>query len=364
MKHSAALLLALLVAAPARADVVTLTDGTTKKGRITAEDFKQVSLRVDGKSRSIDTATLLKVVYERKPTLVDQADSAAADGGVLDAIDILEEYLADHPAGKVDKRYPWGPAYALARVMELKASMGDLQGVVEAADRLLRYAPRARQVPGAYLAKAQAQAALGKSDQAQRTLTEFQNKIDAEGLSERWRLECRLGLIQTDSSLSGAERRDRLQDLVSEAGKEFPTVANRARVAVGESWLAGDSPDYDKARAVFEEILADPKADDATLAGAYVGLGDCIFQGAAAKVERKQDATADLKAALMSYLRVVVLYPGQTRYRPKALYFAGRCYDLLRDSDSTALARARELFRAILREYPESPWASEASKRI
>jgi len=367
MKLRPILSLGLFLALPAlAADRIYLTDGSVLEGKVGEESFLEVAYKnEDGKARTLAADTILRIEYERKPTDVDQADVAAGDGALLDAVDMLEEYLAQYPAGKRDRKHPWAPAYAYTRVVELKASMGDAAGAIEAADRLIKTIPNARQVPEVFLTKAAAQVQAGKAELAQRTLSDLQNLIDAQGLSERWRLECRLGLVRSDASLSPDDRRSRLDDLASEAGSDFPTVRNRARVAIGESWLEGDAPDFGKAQGLFQEIADDPKADNATLAGAYVGLGDCIFQEAAQKVEQDAAAAAPmLRAALMNYLRVVVLYEGQTRYRPKALYFAGRCYDLMQDTDETAPARARDLFRAVLREYPGTAWAAEAEKRI
>src|SRR5690606_28534592 len=110
-------------------------------------------------------------------------------------------------------------------------------------------------------------------------------------------------------------------------------VANRARVAEGETYLEGSKPDFGAAKKVFEKILADPKADDATMAGAYTGMGDCLFHEAAAKGSGSDASKKDLDAALMAYMRVAVNYRDQTRYAPKAMFYAGRSLDLLGEGD-------------------------------
>jgi len=349
-----------LLALPAAAeDRITLTDGSTIDGRVTSEGIKEVEIRVDSKTRTIDSDTILEIEYERKPELVDEADTIAAEGAVVDAIDVLNQYL-ESLDGRGDRRFEWAPAYALARIVELQNSMGDSKAVVDAAEALIEGAPESRYVPMAYLSKAEAQSVLGQQDSAKRTLNDFLDVIDEKGLSERWRLEARLGQLVYDTSLSGDDLRDRLEELGAEAGSEFPTVRNKARVAIGESFLYGGTPNYEEARAVFERIVADPKADDATLAGAHTGLGDCIFQAAASKVQANEDATQELTEALKHYLRVVVVYPDENRYRARALYFAGRSYQLMGDADPNAGERAQTLLRAVVREYPGSTWAKEA----
>ena len=350
-------LLALSVAAE---DRITLTDGSTIDGRVTDEGLKSVKVKVDSKTKTIDSDTILKIEYERKPEAVDAADTFAAEGAVLDAIDAMNLYV-EELGGKGDRRFGWAPAYALARVVEMQESIGDAKAVVAAAEALIKAAPESRYIPMAYLSKAEAQTTLKQKGQAQRTLNDFLRVVDSQSLSERWRLEVRLGTHVNDASLSGGDLRDQLDQLAAEAGSEFPTVRNKARVAIGESFLSG-TPNYSEARSIFETILGDPKADDTTLAGAHTGLGSCIFQIAASKVQKNEDATSELKDALKHFLRVVVVYPDENSYRAKALFYAGRSYQLIGDADGKARERARALLKAVMREYPGSSWAAEAEK--
>lgn len=366
MRTPAALLVSLVVAvglaAPLAAeDRIYLTDGSSIDCSILEESIKVVSFKVGGKTKTAASDSVLKIEYERKPRLVDEADTTAADGGVLDAVDLLNQYIDGYLGGNKPRRgQEWGPAYAMGRVVELLRSIGDSEGVIEAAERLIKNAPDSRQVPFAYLAKANAQMRLGKMDAAKATLVDFQGVINDQGLSELWRLECRLGLTRADSTLSASARQEQFKELAAEAGDDYPTAKNRARVYEGQSLLTGSSPDFEAAQRVFERVVEDPKADDETLAGAYVGLGDCIFQEAGTLVKKGEDASAELKQALLYYLRVVVVYADEVDYCPKALFFAGRCYDLMAETDEEAKERARTLFRSLMRDYPGSNWANEA----
>lgn len=364
MRLSTALLslVAVLGLAPlSAADRIYLIDGSSIDCNIVAETLKTVSYQVDGKSTTVATEQVLQIEYERKPQAVDEADIAATDGNVEDAIAIMEEYIAEFVGGKSPRRgQEWAPAYAMSRVIELARSIGDSETVVEAAQRLIKNAPESRQLPEAYLAKACAELRLGKAEASRATLTTFRTLIDERSLSERWLLECRLGSIRADTALKPAGLRTELQNLQAAAGEEYPTVTNRARVYEAQALLAGDAPDYGAARAIFARVVDDPKADAETLAAAYVGLGDCTFQAAAALLKEGQDASEELRAALLSYLRVVVVYPDEIDYHPKALFYAGRCYNLLERQDENASERAQKLFRNLMRDYPESTWAEEA----
>ena len=72
-----------------------------------------------------------------------------------------------------------------------------------------------------------------------------------------------------------------------------------ASVARGESYVAEVGPGSNgsvgtlsRAKELFEQVIDDPASDDATLAGAYAGLGACIFNSAAAVRIRRGGAPA------------------------------------------------------------------------
>jgi hypothetical protein len=227
---------------------------------------------------------------------------------------------------------------------------------------LLKTFPDSRYVPYAYLARAEAQRLSDKGPQAIATLAEFRALIDAKGLARRWSLEVDLGTVLSDSGLKGQAKRDRLIEIGSAAGNEYPTVRNRAQVAEGESYLEGQTKDFDAARKVFLRIAENPRADRATLAGAYTGLGDCLFQQAVDQQKAKADPAANLEAALESYLRVVVIYKEQARYVPKAMFYAGRVFEFRGDDECKGYARL--MYRRVLQRYGESTWAGEARKQL
>lgn len=360
----AALLLPAALAGAARADVIYLVDGSTLSDvDIKTEELSGVTYEQKGKSgvQTLDPDKVLSVEYKKKPSLLDQADSLAAEGALADAIDRFNVFVEGVTSGENRKdRQAWAPAYALQRVIELRSSLGDAEGVVKAAEALLAKAPDSRHAPEAQLAKAEALKALGKDSQATQALGDLRTMIDAKALSKRWTLRLQLAEVLFDAGVKGQDKRDRLIEIAGQAGRTYPSVANRARVAEGETYLEGSKPDFGAAKKVFEKILADPKADDATMAGAYTGMGDCLFHEAAAKGSGSDASKKDLDAALMAYMRVAVNYRDQTRYAPKAMFYAGRSLDLLGEGDEAAKANARRLYGAVIQNYPGSEWAREA----
>lgn len=364
-----AVLTALLAAAPlalsARADVIYLVDGSTLNDvDIESEALAGVTYKQKGKSevQTVEPDKVLSIEYRRLPALLDEANGLAREGALNDAIERYNAYVDGIESGEIkkDRQAAWAPAYALQRVIELRTSLGDAEGVVKAAEALLAKAPDSRHAPAAQLAKAEALQAQGKGGPAGQALEDLRTMIDAKALSKRWALELELAQVLFDEKLKGQDKRDRLIEISGQAGKAYPGVANRARVSEGETYLEGGKQDFAAARKVFDKILADPKADDETLAGAYTGMGDCLFHEGAGKSQGGTPAKEELEAALMAYMRVAVNYRDQTRYAPKAMFYAARTFDLLGDEGNNK-ASARRLYTTVIQSYPGSEWAREAS---
>ncbi|MFT5831007.1 MAG: hypothetical protein ACI9D0_001596 [Bacteroidia bacterium] len=351
-----------LAAAPSFADTIHTADGKTITDcTIVTEGIDKVTYKSGRNEREIDAQDVISIEYSKKPRALSEADGPLMDGDLETASIILNDYVGAIVSGASDERkYKWAPAHAAWRVVELRQAMGDLEGVATAASRIIANFSDTRYLPGAYLAKADAFYWNDNAKGAQDTLKAFDSAITSAGLPERWRMECDLALVLTNDQLGATTRRLNLEDIADRAGSRFATVKNRALVAKGESYLQEILGSPNKAAknvpaalADFEAVLKDPKADDTTLAGAYVGLGDCIFHSAAKSKDR-----AELKRALLAYLRVAAVYPEQGRYVSKALFYAGRSFDLMGDEES--MERAKVMYNQVGWLYPGSNWAKEA----
>lgn len=350
-------LLALPVAG--RADTIFRTDGKPIEDcKLRSEDFKTVQYTVGSDKKDLASDTVLRIVPERVPKLLDSARAALQENDLATAIADIELYIDGVlSSDKGDKQFPWGPAFAMHWLIELRSSVGDLDGLVKAADQLIAKAPESLYVPLAFLAKADALTDLGKGAEARQALQALKLVVDEKGLSKRWSLEVELSLVLSEGKLKGDKLREKLDQLSGQA-EAYPTVANRAKLAVAESFL-GDK-EFSAAETILQRTIDSGKADERTMAGAYTGLGDCQFQRAVDlfKAEKKPEAEALLVDAVLSYMRVVEVYEGQSRYVAKSMFFAGRAFDQLQDDVSQD--RASRMYREVARQFPNSTWAKEA----
>jgi tetratricopeptide (TPR) repeat protein len=350
-----------LFAGASRADVIHKTDGKTIEDvDILEETLQQIVFKKGKNESSVPSAEVLSVKFSQMPKMIDEAEAMLVEEDIFGALDNLDAYVDDQ-IEKRNERRKWAPAFAAWRAVELRIELADYEGIIEAANRLINHFPNSRYLPPAYLAMANAQVQSRKRTQAGQTLTALANLISSKSLSRRWDLECRLAQVQNDASKSGDKKREEILDVIT-AANAYPTVKNRASVAMGETYIEeaqgaiANTPKgaelREQAREIFQGIVDEFKADDETLAGAYSGLGDCLYYGGASDLDQDK-----LKEAVKHYLRVITVYRSQSRYVPRALFHAMRCFDLLEDPQ-----RRNDMKRTLLTLYPDSSWASEAEK--
>jgi hypothetical protein len=359
LRSGLALALACLGATSAAADTIYLTAGSALTDvKVTGENYKQIEYKQDSKKKTVKTDKVLRIEFSGKSTLVDQADAAAGDGQIFDAIASLEEYVQNYVETGRRPTFAWEPAYAMFRLVELNREVGDAEHLIKAADQLIAKRPDSRYVPLAFLAKAETQFLTDKAADAKKTLGAFKALIQGQALSGRWRIEEKLASALFDGTLKGKGLRTKLNAISNEAGSAFPIVGSRADVAIGES-LVKDKK-FGEAEPIFADISKNPAADFGTLAGAYTGLGDCILKRAVAKSGDAKEAL--LRDAQLAYMRVVVVYKSESRYVPKAMFWAGRCFD--ESTNEEDKARAQRLYRQVRRDFKGTEWATEASNFI
>lgn len=362
--RSAALLALLVAATPALADRITTTDGKTLEDvEITNETLAGVLYKAKGKAgeQNIAAEQVLSVTYLNKvPGLIVSAHSDLEEGNLESAADGFEEFAESIFSGtnKKDKQ-AWAPGYALFRAIEAHQAMGSkesIEKVVALADLLGSKLPESRYVPLAYIAKAAAQRDLKRSDEAVATVASLKALVQSKALSDAFRLQAEMLEVELSNAKVQA-RRDRYIEIGIAAGSTFPAVRNRARVLEAETYLEGETKDFGKARKLYDQVTKDSKADGATLAGAYAGMGDCLFQEAVDKLRANGDASAVLEEAVLNYLRVVVVYKDQTRYVPRALYQSGKVFEFMGEA---AKPSSTKMYRKLVTEYPLSEWAAKA----
>jgi len=188
---------------------------------------------------------------------------------------------------------------------------------------------------------------LGKADQI---------LVEMEDMPDPWPINAKLqrAILLEDDGKS-QEAGDIYQDVISMENR-YPIQACTARLRNGYCLLQLKRPDA--AIEMFKKVVEQLEerfnmGDNAmNLAQAYNGLGDAY-----AASEKKES----IRHALMSYLRVVVLYTMDETDHAKALYGAANSFERLQEDGWKE--NAAKLYRELGNRYPNSAWRKKAGRR-
>lgn len=350
----------LLVGSALAADRIRLDDGKVLENvQIVSEGLKDVVYREGKNERTVPSDSVLAVEYDKRPPELDEAEALLLQDdpeGAVDTLDAFVQTALDKP--QTVREHKWAPAAAAWRAVEARLGAADLEGAKSAANRVIQSFGDTRFVPHAYLAKAAAELESGQPDQAQKTLGELGELVAAQGLSKRWELEVRLATAHADAKLGPAAKRSEYEKVLAEAAA-FPPLKFLAQLRVAETFLAeaaaspaGAKDLRARAKSAFEAVLGSEAAPRAVVAAAHAGLGECLFLMGA-----EVDDKAQLREAVLEFLRVATLYRDQGVTVARSLFYAMRCFDLLPDP-----RRKAEMKRELLGLYPGTAWAAEAKK--
>lgn len=343
----------LLFAASAQADTIYKTDGDAIEDvRVIREALDVVTYRAAGsrKDVSISSDEVLRVDFSRKPELVDSADGATKSDAYFPAINDFESFLAD-AGGKAPTGFAWSVNYSLYRLVQINMIVGELDKAVVAADRFLTEAPESRYVPLVHLAKARALFDQGKTKEAAAAVAQLKGIANSGKVGARWGFEAEVHAVMFKGDSKPAADVAKYKSLATKAAKDFPIVASRARIAAAEALMK--EKQLDDAEKLCRAVIKSAQGDARTLAGAYKTLGDCLYQRAGAANDPKL-----LNEAVLSYMRVVVVYEKEFAYSPHCMLYAGLSFRALGGAGNEE--RAQRMFTTVRRRFPGTRYADEA----
>jgi len=345
-------LLALVPAATAQdQNVLHLTDGTTLEvDRILSETFTEVTFKRGSSEGSKPAEQVLAVTRDLSATALEDYKYGVElmdAGNFAVAYTIFEEVLQDDNLLK-RSTYEWVKQHSLNRMARCQYSAGDMKGVSTTVQRLLSEVPDTFFYAPALMMEAQAKRVMGDRSGATAVYKRLSNDVASKGLPQRWEREAELGTILLDSSLKGKARTQALEGVAEKNVDQFPTVAARARVEVGNAMV--ESKDYAGARQRFEAILDEASVESSTLAAAISGLGDCNYKEALAQDDLAAQKPL-LEAAILDFLTVASVYREEVILAPRAMYFAGDA--LKRYGDTSG---AKSVASRLKKLYAKSPW--------
>lgn len=349
---STTLLLAL--AAPQSGDQIVFLDGTVLQvERVLTENYTEVTYKKSNQEGKKPADQVQEVRHSLTPRdLGDFKDALDAmdDSDYAKAVAAFNVVLADKDL-QSEARYAWTRQHALKNMMLCYAATGNMTQVAATADRLLLEVPDTFFYGRALLTKAQALQDKGDAAGAAAAYQQLLNDVGAKGLPEIWSREAELGLAISAKGGTPTEKQRKLEGLAEKNKDQFPSVANRARVEVGNAMV--ESEQFKDAKARFQGIVDGGLAARETMASAYSGLGDCAYNMGLREQDTKKAAALYEEAAL-HFLRTAATYPEAFRLVPRALCHAGMSMVRIQKRED-AIAIANKLKR----NYPSSEWKAK-----
>lgn len=354
------LLFALVPAAVAQnQNALLLTDGTTLEvDRVLTETFTEVTFKRGSSEGSKPSEQVLEVVRDITATaLEDYAYGVELmnGGNFAVAYTVFVEVLDDESLLK-RSTYEWVQQHSLFRMARCQYSAGDMKGVSTTVQRLLSEVPDTFFYAPALMMEAQAKRVMGDNSGASAVYKRLSNDVASKGLPARWERESELGLILLDSALKGKARTQALEGVAEKNIDQFPTVASRARVEVGNAMV--EAKDYVGARQRFQAILDEASTEASTLAAAISGLGDCAYHEALAQDDLAAQKPL-LEEAILDYLTVAAVYREEVILAPRAMFYAGDALKRFGDSNG-----AKQVASRLNKLYEKSPWTTRLFEEL
>ncbi len=370
MKKRALLALAILAGlmlgyAPGlrAADLVMVETPKGKKqvtGDIQEETYKYIKIKSRGDVGKLYTAPKYAEKESQKKLIVSKVTRRpkppkyAKAWGMWKNRKYDEAYKQFGKAGsEVKGKFQWIGAYiwyyaAQSAFKEAKYAQvtkaGKRKWYSRAADkfgRLLKAMPDHYFVPDAAVGLARAQIRLDKFSEAQGTIDDILNSDYPESIKRKARVwEGRLMMERGmyDQAIQA------LETLSDQYMEKVPELAYLAMISEAYAWQGKDN--YRKAENLFRTVgLQSP--DDEMRAEAYNSRGLSLMK------------RGQIREALFSFLRVVVLHRDIKHEYQKALYYAAVT---AKEYYSDAPQRAKELAKRLKNRYPGSYWTKKLKK--
>lgn len=234
---------------------------------------------------------------------------------------------------------------ALFHVVELSVSLRKWKEVVTSCDQFEEQFGVSTLRPRVQLMKADAYVGLNNTDEAEQLLkllrdSVINESIPADTWTDRiWVVMAQLALIQKDY-----DKVDAVADQLT-GRRSDSAFLYQIRFTQGRRWKA--KADFPKARQYFQQVI-----DDKNSAGTHVGA-QAQFQIAETLLLQE-----DYRNAANAYLRVYINHQWDDM-KAIAMYQAGQCEERLQQPDA-----AIRNYQTVVDEFPGSPDAEEAKKRI
>ncbi|MEQ9406940.1 MAG: tetratricopeptide repeat protein [Fuerstiella sp.] len=318
--------------------VIRRSDNVALRGELTKLEPSQLVIkRTNGEEITVSVANLKSVQFDGEPNTLSQARSNERSGALDTALAKLTEIKASYSGA--DARLKTELDFLIARVTGNQALVDPSRA--DAARQALETFRSANKTNFRYLEATLLQAAVhrlqGEAAEGEALLKEVQQS-PVRGFQLQAGVD--LGRLLLKSGDAGAAQAA-FDDVIQKSQGDESAAGAMYDSMLGKALCLKQQNQIDEAIATLDDVIAKaPPSETRTLAEAWVRKGDCLRQ-------KNQS-----KPALMAYLHVDVLYPGEPAQHAEALMRLSQLWGPGGHEDRAVEASAR-----LLERYPNSQWA-------
>ncbi len=336
---------ALALPAAAQRDRIVLKDGTVfEEAAVRTFNLRNLEFRVAGRAdqRDSDRVAYLDVSRVREAYRRGYAD-ANSESGPATFVGIAR--------GQDDAFLKQFGYYEASRISLRRA---DYASAFAALEELEKECPDSGFIPELYRAKCEYYLSKGKggAKDAQSVAKRYEQNSLTKGYPSGCQVEAKYYVLRAQAVAGDldAQRLETQMSALAGSASSVPYVSDRARLAVADAKRA--QGERDDAKGLYQDLLGKDRSSEVVRAGAWLGIGYCLFESAGSDTEVHRQA---LLAFLRVYLETLDASPDMTA---EALYMAAqaakkwggssrpgwpaRCWDASSVATRTAVGRSAE----------------------
>ena len=331
----------MFAAAPAFAldEVVRKSDRSSVRGTIGNISKTELTIESAGRSTTIPATDIASVRWDGEPPQLNLTRLRESNGDLKFALESYRELLGQ--ATSEQRNLKSDIQFLIARTLARQA-VADPAGkdeAVKALDDFLAAQPESFRHYAALEWLGRVHAAGGDVDAARSTYARLAEAPLAELKMAAQNALARIKLDQDD--LAGA-----LADfdaVLSQQSSDPATTSQRFSAQLGRAIVLQRQGNHEEALAALDEVIAQASPDDAPVqAEAFLRKGESL------------EAAGRDKDALLAYLHVDILFPGESAAHAEALYHLTRLWPVVGRAERSADAR-----RKLMDQYPASEWTKK-----
>lgn len=321
------------------ADQVTRTaDGATIRGEFTEMTKESVTIQTSGgKKETVSVADIRNLQFDQEPPILGQARANERSGVFDAALEKYEQVRSDSDLKERRLRTEVDFLIARTRVRRALADSGSRDTALTAIKEFREKHPGNFRYLEATMLHAAIVAETGDRAAAEALLQEVRSS-SVPGFQLQAGVQLgRIQLAQGDALTAMAA----FEDVIAATQNDAADRSVHFEAMLGKSLCLQKQSKQPEAVQVLDEIIERAASEDSRLlAEAWLRKGSCLQE------------TNQLKAALMAYLHVDVLYSSEPAEHAEALFHLSKLWEETKRPDRAADADAR-----LKEKYPNSSWA-------